>query len=156
MRIAASVDIDRPASQVWAYVADYGNDTGWRAAVSQMHPSLPGPARVGVTTHERLRLLGMTFRTDATIYRVEAGRLLAWRTHDRQKQLQGSRLVEPTGPSSSRFTEVVEGGLLGLSRPLGPLVAWLLQRQATADLQRLKHRLETQPFTRSAPEEPAT
>jgi len=29
------VEINRPASQVWAYVADYGNDTGWRAAVSQ-------------------------------------------------------------------------------------------------------------------------
>ena len=49
--------------------------------------------------------------------------------------------------------EVVEGGLLGLSRPLGPLVAWVLQRQATADLQRLKHLLETQLFSRSVPEE---
>jgi hypothetical protein len=29
------VEINRPASPVWAYVADYGNDTGWRAAVSQ-------------------------------------------------------------------------------------------------------------------------
>jgi hypothetical protein len=98
----------------------------------------------------------MTFRTDAIIDRVEAGRLLQWRAHDRQMQLQGSRLVEPTEPTSSRFTEVVEGGLVGLSRPLGPLVAWLLQRQATTDLRRLKNLLEIQPFTRSAPEEPAT
>ena len=65
-------------------------------------------AQVGVTTHELLRLLGMTFRTDATIDRVETGRLLEWRAQDRQKQLHGSRLVEPTGPASSRFTEVVE------------------------------------------------
>jgi hypothetical protein len=121
-----------------------------------MRPSVPGPAQVGVTTHERLRLLGMTFRTDAIIDRVEAGRLLEWRAHDRQKQLQGSRLVEPTGPASARFTEVVEGGLLGLSRPLGPLVAWLLQRQANADLRRLKQLLETQPFSRSVAEEPAS
>ena len=156
MRVVGSVEIDRPASQVWAYVADYGNDPGWRAAVTQMRPSVPGPAQVGVTTHERLRLLGLTFRTDAVIDRVEAGRLLAWRTHDRQKQLQGSRLVEPTGPASSRFTEVVEGGLLGLSRPLGPLVAWLLQRQTTTDLRRLENLLETEPFSRSVPEEPAS
>ena len=156
MRVVGSVEIDRPASQVWAYVADYGNDPSWGAAVTQMRPSVPGPAQVGVTTHERLRLLGMTFRTDAIIDRVEAGRLLAWRAHDRQKQLQGSRLVEPTSPTSSRFTEVVEGGLLGLSRPLGPLVAWLLQRQATTDLRRLKNLLETEPFSRSVPEEPAS
>jgi hypothetical protein len=65
-------------------------------------------------------------------------------------------MVEPTGPTSARFTEVVEGGLLGLLRPLGPLVAWLLQRQTTADLRRLKNLLETQPFPRSGPEEPAS
>lgn len=114
MRVVGSVEINRPADQVWAYVADYGNDTSWRAGVRQMHPSRPGPAQVGVTTHEALRLLGMTFRTDATIDRVETGRLLEWRAQDRQKQLHGSRLVEPTGPASSRFTEVVEGHLLGL------------------------------------------
>ncbi|HET7518520.1 MAG TPA: SRPBCC family protein [Actinomycetes bacterium] len=146
MRVVGSVEIDRPASQVWAYVADYGNDPGWRAAVSQMQTSRPGPAQVGVTTHELLRLLGRTFRTDATIDRVETGHRLQWRAADRQKQLHGSRLVEPTGPASSRFTEVVEGHLLGPVRPLEPLVAWLLRRQAAADLRRLKQLLE-QPTT---------
>ena len=60
MRIVGSVDIDRPAGQVWAYVADYGNDPSWRAAVTQMRPSQPGPAQEVVTTHELLRLLGIT------------------------------------------------------------------------------------------------
>jgi hypothetical protein len=155
VRVVGSVDIDRPASQVWAYVADYGNDAGWRGGISQMRPSLPGPAQVGVTTHELLPLLGMTFRTDATVDRVEAGRLLEWRAHDRQKQLQGSRLVEPTGPASCRFTEVVEGCLLGPLRPLGPLVAWLLRRRTTVDLGRLKHVLEAPAVSRPAPEGPA-
>jgi hypothetical protein len=122
-----------------------------------MHPSLPGPAQVGVTTHEVLRLLGLSFRTDASIDRVEAGRLLTWHARDRQKQLRGARLVEPTGQGSCRFTEVVEVRLLGLLRPLEPLVAWLLYRQATADLRRLKHLLETPPASSGpAPEETAT
>ena len=43
VRIVGSVDINRPASQVWAYVADYSNDIRWSA---------------GVTTHETLRPLG--------------------------------------------------------------------------------------------------
>ena len=34
MRIVASVNIDRPAGQVWVYVADYGNDPSWRAGVT--------------------------------------------------------------------------------------------------------------------------
>jgi uncharacterized membrane protein len=156
VRIVASVKIDRPASQVWAYVADYGNDPSWRGAVTQMRPSQPGPAQEGVTTQELLRLLGLTFRTDATIDRVEPGRRLQWRAHDRQKRLEGSRLVEPSGPASYRFTEVVEGRLLGPSRVLEPVVAWLLQQQTTADLGRLKQLLETSTVSGSAPEEPAT
>ena len=103
MRIVASVTIDRPASQVWAYVADHGNDSSWRGG------------------------------------RVEPGRRLHWRAHDRQKQLEGSRLVEPSGPASSRFTQVVEGLLLGPSRVLEPVVAWLLQRQATQERSRPRH-----------------
>jgi uncharacterized membrane protein len=155
VRVGGSVEINRPADQVWMYVADYGNDTSWRAGVDQMRPSRPGLAQVGVTTHEALGLLGLSFRTDAGIDRVEAGRLLTWHAHDRQKQLRGSRLVEPTGQGSCRFTEVVEIRLLGLLRPLEPLVARLLQRQATADLRRLKHLLETPASSGPAPQETA-
>jgi hypothetical protein len=54
-------------------------------------PSRPGSAPVGVTTHvtthEVLRLLGLSFRTDASIDRVEAGCRLTWPCQDRQKQL---------------------------------------------------------------------
>ena len=72
----------------------------------------------------------------------EAGRLLEWRARDRQKQLRGFRLVEPTGQGTCRFTEVVEVRLLGALRPFGPLVVWLLRRQSRPDLRRLKHLLE--------------
>jgi hypothetical protein len=72
-------------------VADYGNDASWRAGVRQMHRSRPGSAPVGVTTHvtthEVLRLLGLSFRTDASIDQVEAGCRLTWPCQDRQKQL---------------------------------------------------------------------
>jgi hypothetical protein len=118
-----------------------------------MRPSPPGPSHVGVATHERLRLMGTTFRAEATIDRVEAGRLLRWRAHDRQKQLQGSRLVELTGPTDSRFTEVVEGHLLGPLRPLEALVARLLRRQVTADMRRLKRLLEAPAISESTPEQ---
>jgi hypothetical protein len=40
VQVVGSVEIDRPVSQVWAYVADYGNDPSWRAAVTQMRPSV--------------------------------------------------------------------------------------------------------------------
>jgi polyketide cyclase/dehydrase/lipid transport protein len=73
VRVACTVQVNRPASEVWAYVADYGNDTSWRAGVSRMRPSVRGPAQPGVTTREALRMLGATFITDATVHRVEGG-----------------------------------------------------------------------------------
>jgi hypothetical protein len=73
-----------------------------------------------------------------------------------QEAEQLARLVEPTGPASSRFTEAVEGRRLGLLRPLEPLAAWLLRRQAAADLRRLKHLLEAPALSGSGPEETAT
>ena len=44
MRVVGSMEINRPASQVWAYVTDYGNDPSWRAAVTQMRQSVVGAA----------------------------------------------------------------------------------------------------------------
>jgi uncharacterized membrane protein len=44
VRVVGSVEINRPASQVWAYLADYGNDPSWRAAVTPMRPSVVGAA----------------------------------------------------------------------------------------------------------------
>jgi hypothetical protein len=51
-------------------------------------------------------------------------------------------LVEPISDAAARFTAVVEVRLLGLLRPLTPLVAWLLQRRTPSDLRRLKQILE--------------
>ena len=89
--MVGSVEINRPAGQVWAHVADYGNDTSWRAGVRQMHPSRPGSAPVGVTTHvtshEELRLLGLSFRTDASIDRSRPDAGSPGHAQDRQKQL---------------------------------------------------------------------
>jgi hypothetical protein len=65
-------------------------------------------------------------------------------TRNPATELSGNaRKASRPGPLTSAF----ELRLLGISRPLGPLVAWLLRRQATSDLCRLKHILEPPPTT---------
>jgi hypothetical protein len=64
--------------------------------------------------------------------------------------------VEPTGLTGSCFTEVVAGHLLGPLRPLDSLMAWLLRRQTTTNLRRLKHLLKARSVGGSASEETAT
>ena len=61
MRVVGSVEIDRPTSDVWrTWPTTATTPAGTRPLPSCAHRC---PAQVGVTTHERLRLLGITFRT---------------------------------------------------------------------------------------------
>jgi hypothetical protein len=65
----------------------------------------------------------MTFRTDATIHRVEAGRLLEWRAHDRQRSARLPPGEAPTRSGSAPSRRRSELGPLvrsdGSSRPQG-------------------------------------
>ena len=47
--ITHEIDIDRPAAEVWALLADYGNDPTWRRGVTTMAPNPPGPVPPGWT-----------------------------------------------------------------------------------------------------------
>ncbi|HZG89456.1 MAG TPA: hypothetical protein VEZ42_04515, partial [Pseudonocardia sp.] len=55
-------------------------DPDWRARVSTMDPSPPGPARPGQTTDERLRFAGKAYRNGGVVEAVGPGRTLTWRT----------------------------------------------------------------------------
>jgi Polyketide cyclase / dehydrase and lipid transport len=79
MRITASVDIDRPASQVWAYVADYGNDTSWRGGVTEMRPS--------PTPHAAAALVLLLAATTLAIYKPRGVTRYGQRKQHRQRTL---------------------------------------------------------------------
>jgi hypothetical protein len=46
VRVVGSVEIDRPASEVWAYVADYGNDPSWRGPSPRCAHRCPDRSRL--------------------------------------------------------------------------------------------------------------
>jgi len=143
--MVGSVDIDRrPARRgpMWPTTQRHRLARRYQADVRLT----AGTGQAGVTTHELLRLLGRTLRTDATIDRVEPGRLLKWRTHARRKQLHAlawwSRPARPAA-GSARWPRVASSVL----RLLASLAAWLLQGRATADCC-WRRRLSTDPHRR--------
>jgi hypothetical protein len=72
-------------------------------------------AKLGVDVHQVHKKVAERMATPKP-GSVEAGRLLKWPAHARQQPLPGSRLVTPAGRMRCRFTEVVEGRLLGWGR----------------------------------------
>jgi uncharacterized protein YndB with AHSA1/START domain/uncharacterized protein with PQ loop repeat len=132
-----TVDIDRPAQDVWALLADYGRDPQWRAGVLSMRADPPGRAAPGTTTAEVMRFAGRTLRNDAEIVRVGPGHELAWRTTS-GVDAHGVRAVEPRGPERCRVRLATRVRPHGPGRVLAPLAHLLLQRRITGDGRRLR------------------
>lgn len=149
IRLVEHTEIDRPAAEIWAVVADYARDPQWRQGVRSMVPTPPGLVAVGTTTDEEMRFAGRTLRNLGVVTHVEPGRF-AWRTTD-GAAAHGSRAVEALTPTRSR----VELELVVTPKPservTAPLMGRLLRRTLRGDLRRLRALLDAEARTVQAP-----
>jgi uncharacterized membrane protein len=134
--LTASHVIDRPASEVWAVVADYGRDPEWRKGVETMAPSAPGPVTQGLTTDEILHLGGRTYRNAGVVTAVEPGTRFAWRT-TAGADADGCRTVRDLGEGRCEVTLVLTVRPRGAERLLQPVLMRMLRSGLAADLERL-------------------
>lgn len=139
--ITESIEIARPAAEVWAVVADYGCDPDWRKGVSTMAPQPPGPVAVGTTTAEEMRMAGQTYRNDGVVTAVEPGRRFTWRTTE-GADAHGARTVEPRGEDRCRVTLDLVVTPHGAEVAMAPVLGPMLRRTVAGDLRRLRDRLE--------------
>lgn len=136
--ITHEIDIDRPAAEVWALLADYGNDPAWRHGVVTMAPEPPGPVRVGTTTAEEMRFGGQTRHNPGEVVAVEPGRSFRWRTRDGGADADGSRTVVPLDEHRCRVRLELTVRPHGFDAVLAPLLGPLLRRNLRRDLARLR------------------
>ncbi len=136
IRLQESIEIDRPADDVWRVVADYARDPEWRGSVVSMTPTPHGTAAAGTTTVEVMRFAGRLLTNDGEVTDVGPGRRFAWRTV-RGARAHGGRAVTSVGQGSR-----VELTLVVTPRPsellLRPVAARMLRRGLREDLRRLR------------------
>ena len=140
IRLQETIEIDRPADEVWRVVADYARDPEWRGSVVSMTPTPPGPVATGTTTVEVMRFAGRTLRNDGEVTGVGPGLSFTWRT-GRGARAHGGRAVTPVGQGCRvELTQVVT------PRPsellLRPVAGRLLRSGLREDLRRLRTRCE--------------
>lgn len=140
----AEVDVQRPAAQVWAILADYDRDPEWRRGVATMAPAPAGPVRPGTTTDERIRFAGRGYRNGGVVTDVEPGTRFTWRTTS-GVAARGSRAVTELGPTRCRVRLERQIRPRGLERVLAPVLAPLLRRALTADAAALRGLAEAGP-----------
>jgi len=137
-----SIHIDRPADEVFDFVAEAENNPRWRSYVVETTWLDAGPMRVGRRGRQVSRVLGRPMAVIAEIVEWDPPRHVAWQAVQGFATIRTDCSVEPEG-DGCRLTIRAKGELNGrLLRFLGPLAVAVAKRQASSDMARLKAALE--------------
>ena len=147
-----TVEIDRPISEVFAFVVDPANFPLWAGAlVKESRQTSPGPVGVGTTFAQENVLMGRRFVSQMRVVTYEPQHRFEYVTTSGPIRFAGHYTFTPAdGGRSTRFTSVDESEPSGLLRYLQPLLQPFAQRQITINLARLKAVIEAQPAPHGA------
>lgn len=141
-----SIDIDRPAEQVYAYVTDPSQFHEWQQGVVSGGIKEPGPPAVGSQCQMVRRIGGADRPSTSVLTKLDPPTSWAVRGIDGPIRALVDVTVYPIDQGRSRVAIDVDFEGHGIGKILVPL---LVRRQAAKEmpenLARLKDRLETQP-----------
>lgn len=107
--IEVSVDIDRPASEVFDYLSDVTNNPQWlKSAVSCIWTTDP-PVQVGSRYEQIAQFMGKEMCTSYEVTAYEAGRSIAIKSgEDSSFPLTMTRRVDPIDDNKCRLVATIE------------------------------------------------
>jgi uncharacterized membrane protein len=140
--VVVSVDIDRRADEVFAYLEDVGNNTQWLKGMRSCTWTTEPPVRVGSRYEQVAAFLGKEIRTSFEVTAHVPGRLITiTSTEGSSFPLTVTREVTPVD-GSSRVTETIQSDPGGFYRIAQPLLRTMVQRNIERDYRSLKQLLE--------------
>ena len=142
MEISTSIDIERPAGDVFAFVADVRNNPAWQRGQRSCTWTSEPPVGVGSSYDQHARFLGKDVVTSFEVVEHDPPHRIAWRSTAGSFPLRITRTVDPRGAVRSRFTEHVDGDPQGFFRVAEPVLRPLARRAIRRDFRRLKAALE--------------
>jgi hypothetical protein len=140
---STSIEIDRPAAEVFALVSDFPSNPRWQRGQRSCRWTSEPPLRVGSTYDQHARFLGRDVVNSFRVIEHEEGRRVRFSSTSGTFPLTITRTVEPLGASRARFTEHVQGDPKGFFRIAEPLLRPLVKRAIARDFPRLKALLES-------------
>ena len=142
IRTATSIEIERPASEVFEFVSEFPNNPKWqRGQVACIWTSDP-PLGVGSTYDQHARFLGKDLVNRFEVVELDPGSRVKLTSRGGTFPLTITRTVEPLGERRCRFTEAVEGDPSGVYRIAEPLLRVMVKRTIARDFPVLKSLLE--------------
>ena len=139
---STSVEIDRPAADVFAFVSEFPNNPRWQRGQRECRWTSPPPLRVGSTYEQHARFLGRDLVNSFRVIELDPGARVKFTSTAGTFPLTITRTVEPLGDARARFTEHVAGDPRGVFRIAEPLLRRMVKRTIARDFPRLKALLE--------------
>jgi uncharacterized membrane protein len=142
IRTSTSVDIDRPAEDVFAFVADFPNNPRWQRGMRACRWTSDPPHGVGSTYDQEARFLGKDVRNTFRVTAFQPPHRVSFASTGGTFPIAVTRTVEPLGAGRCRFTEHVEGDARGFYRVAEPVLEVMVKASIRRDFPRLKRLLE--------------
>ena len=143
---SVSIDVERPAEEVFSYATDPSRFSEWQQGVVSGVMESKGAPAVGDHCHTTRRIGGSERPATSELVRFDPPRAWAVRGIDGPIRAQVDLSVEPLADQRSRLTITVAFEGHGIGKVLVPLV---VRRQARSEmpgnLAKLKERIETRP-----------
>lgn len=134
-----SIEIERPAAEVFDYVANPENNPTWQSGM-QLCRWTSEPLRVGATYEQQAAFMGKTIETRFRVTRYEPGVRIDIESTQSTFPIQVTRSVEALGAGRCRVTAHVRGQPTGVLA----LMSGMVRRSIRKDYSRLATTLEGQ------------
>lgn len=142
MQMQSSLQIARPAAEVFAVVSDFSRNPEWQSGMRSATWTSEPPVAVGSTYEQVARFLGRDVSTNFEVVAFEPGRSISIESRESDFPIQVTRSVEPVDEHRCVVTADVSGEPGRFFGLLGPLLSRMAERSIRADYQRLKELLE--------------
>lgn len=143
IEVTASAEVDRPADEAFAFVADMENNPRWQRGMRRCVWTSAPPVDVGSTYDQHARFLGRDLVSTFEVVEFQPGRRIRIRTTSGPMHFDITREVTPVDDERSVIRATIRGGPRGPMRVLDPVTAPLVRRSVAADYRRLEALLST-------------
>jgi hypothetical protein len=137
-----TVTIARPASEVFAFLADLRNIPRWNYAIARTVPTSPGSARAGAT-YRQTRTVPRHSEESLQITVFQPPTRLAVQGQLGPYRATASYLLEPVQGGTQLTNDVELEPIPALLRPIGPLAVPRVKAAVAHNLGTLKELLES-------------
>jgi len=140
--IDASAKIERPAAEVFDFVADMSNNPKWQKGQDSCVWTSEPPIEIGSTYDQVAHFAGQKILTSFEVTEFEPGHRIRINSTSGSMPVDVTRVVTSTGENSCEVTVHVKGEPPRQMRRLSWLVDRLVKRNIDADYKGLKALLE--------------